>query len=261
VPPGPPGTLTKLRAVHPHSIPAGMTVSDDGRYLYVAEGGTLAVLDAPSDMHVEIKFAPVSSLGLRAVELELDPDADLEAPSNAYLYVAAGREGLWVMGADPGASVTLPASRIDDALDTGGQTSDRWCNDVDFIQWGTTDYLLALFAEKDASRLRLYKLQHARNVLGPQETGNEIAAEVNVAVDLADVDEDPEPDEVHLYVPVARVGLEVLKFTPGPGQNLTKIGHIDLPNGEAGVRIRDDGVERTLLVGDAKSGVRIYEYQ
>jgi len=40
-----------------------------------------------------------------------------------------------------------------------------------------------------------------------------------------------------------------------------KIDHIELPYGQTGIRIRDDGVERTLLVGDSKSGLRIFEYR
>jgi len=54
----------------------------------------------------------------------------------------------------------------------------------------------------------------------------------------------------------------VLRFNPvlSPPNRLEQIDHIELPYGEAGIRIRDDGTERTLLVGDSKSGLRIFEY-
>jgi len=80
-----PRTFSKLRSVHPHSIPAGMTASSDGRYLFVAEAGTLAVIDSPSGLHDEIKFAPVSGQGVRPVELALDPDGDLDLPRQLRL--------------------------------------------------------------------------------------------------------------------------------------------------------------------------------
>ena len=202
---GPDRILNELVAVHPYSSPGAMTSTPDGNYLYVAEGGSIAIIQADpghpgAAIHYENprKRRPVSSRGVLPVNMVLDPDITLPRGEIGYeptygpndlLYIAGGRDGLWVMQADV-AAPTQPnlAFRVDDATIVGvnpDQDSRRWCSDVDLITLGTpgneTTYLLALFAAKDDSELRMYNLADVRNVvqaglISGNETGHEIVA-------------------------------------------------------------------------------------
>jgi hypothetical protein len=230
--------MTELEAVHPHSLPGPVTSTPDGGILYVAEAGVLAVIEADqaSSHKKPIKPPePISSLGVRAVELRLDPDAELE-----LLYVAGGRNGLWIMEADPDPmSGPLLATRID-AGDTGsgGRT---WCNDIDFLEHEGTTYLVALFAHKLCSRVRLYPLNSVRALLDPttspsyQETGNELTALVDVGVGGNCSFVTPRSvsfgygltvDGTNVYVALGSYGVQRVRF---PGTTITTFQVTDGP--------------------------------
>lgn len=184
--------LSRLEAVHAHSVPGPIASSADGSYLFVAEAGVMAVIEtATPTTFVMPKLARISSRGVRAVELSLDPGADLTEEGNAgtaasMLYVAGGRQGLWVMQADPRPGMGMPAARIDDAANAtqpSGPDSRRWCNDVDVLELGSTHYLVALFSQWGCSHVRFYRLTDARDVLAAhpgEETGNELPAALEV---------------------------------------------------------------------------------
>lgn len=83
-----------------------------------------------------------------------------------------------------------------------------------------------------------------------------------LAVHLADTDDDGTPDEVQIYVAVARVGIEVLRFDPtGTPSFLEEYDHIETPSGSAGIRIRELPLtgEIDLLVSERNSGLRVFE--
>jgi len=166
-----------LIAVHPNSVPHGMASTPDGDTLYVAEGGAVAFLDAV--LH-EIKIERVSSMGVMAVRMELDPQA--AQPGSNLLHIAGGRFGYWVMDATVSGTGNR-AARIDDA--DGSADSRRWCNDVGFIRVGSTIYVAVTFAEKAESKLRLYRIDDVRAVFNDfpgDETGHEVTPAVEVAL-------------------------------------------------------------------------------
>jgi len=177
-----PPIFDELQAVHPNSVPGALATREnpDGSHtLYVAEGGALAFIAAenPSSYQNEIKIVPISSMGVQPVRLLPDP-----VNGGDLLFIAGGRFGLWVMDANDSPSSGNPAARIDDAEDAANpsvQNSRRWCCDVEVVSTAGQDYLLALLAEKDSSRLRAYPLGDARDVLlqhQTNETGHELAA-------------------------------------------------------------------------------------
>jgi len=199
--------LNELVAVHPYSSPGAMTSTPDGNYLYVAEGGSIAIIEADPGHPGAVtnyknprKRRPVSSRGVLPVNMVLDPDITLPQAEIGYeptygpndlLYIAGGRDGLWVMQAD----VTAPAQpnlafRVDDATIVGPsaeQDSRRWCSDVDLITLGNPPnektYLLALFAAKDDSQLRMYDLDAVRAIASSgSETGTEIFAHTETTI-------------------------------------------------------------------------------
>src|SRR5690606_25968640 len=117
-----------------------------------------------------VKSFTVSSLAIAPIAMVLDPDADVEsqvpAGENDWLYVAAGRDGLWMVQADPRSTTTNLAVRIDDSFSGNHLEQDnrRWASALDFATVGETEYLLVLFAAKDDSYLRLYELDQLRSV-------------------------------------------------------------------------------------------------
>ncbi len=177
-------------AVHAPSRPTGLLVSKSGRFVYAGEGGMIAVLE-PTDaaaMRTAVKRFPVSSRGILPVAMALDPLLDVEEaagdPADALLFVAAGRDGLWIVGADPREGYPNPAVRVDDSGNTNptSQMGRRWACDLDFATVGGVDYLLCLFAKADQSRLRLYRLSDLRNLFttAQGETGQELAPALQV---------------------------------------------------------------------------------
>lgn len=69
-------TLSQLHAVHANSVPGPFTTRPDGSILFVAEAGVVAVIDATDQGSYEEpeKIVPISSQGVRALELALDPE-------------------------------------------------------------------------------------------------------------------------------------------------------------------------------------------
>jgi len=188
--------FTLLQAVHGNSVTGPETSTPDGAVLLVAESAVLAFIDASDPLSYEspLRIEPISSFGVRAVDLMLDPAADLGDSSldpNDLVYVAGGRMGLWAMQAHPTAGSALAAVRLDDAVDAadfGIQSSRRWCNNLGRIQVGSRNYLLALFAQKSCNKLRAYDLTRARSALASgvdagEETGYEILPDVEVCLD------------------------------------------------------------------------------
>lgn len=150
----------------------------------------IAVLE-PTDtasMRTPVKRFPVSSRGILPVALALDPLFDVEATegdaADALMYVAAGRDGLWIVSADPREGYPNPAVRVDDSGNTNptSQMGRRWACDVDFATVDGVDYLLCLFAKADQSRLRLYRLSDLRNLFATAqgEMGQELAPALQV---------------------------------------------------------------------------------
>jgi len=174
--------LDELVAYYPYGPSYTMTSTPDGNYLYVGEGCSIAVILAdpsasnPDDNYKDpIKRSPIGSTGVLPVKLLLDPDASTTPAFGAHdlLYIAGGRDGLWAMQADT-QTETQPnrAVRIDDATvenSTSDQDSRRWCDDLDYITLGENGeqvtYLVALFGQKDGSRLRLYNLDVVRSAV------------------------------------------------------------------------------------------------
>lgn len=172
------------------SLPAAMAASPSGRYLYAGEGGVIAVLDTQvsGGMSNPIKAFQVSSLGIVPIAMRLDPTADIEAGgepgSTDLLYVAAGRDGLWVVHADRRPNEPNRAIRIDDSGNANPATQNgrRWACDIEFATVNGVDYLLCLTSRKNQSRLRLYRLSDLRSIAQtcPGETGCEIGPAVQV---------------------------------------------------------------------------------
>ncbi|MFT7676828.1 MAG: hypothetical protein ACI8QC_000804 [Planctomycetota bacterium] len=107
------------------------------------------------------KKVRVGTKGVLAARMLLDPLAQTEPTngSNDYLYIAAGRDGLWFMQADV-SSTTNEAWLIDDSgnANVATQNSRRWCSDVDVMTIDGERYLVATFGKKSKSRLRVYRL-------------------------------------------------------------------------------------------------------
>ena len=184
--------MDELVAAHPYSIPGPITSSPDGDYVYAAEGGAIALLYADharwTDARLRAAYetplwrAPVGHAGVTPIEMLPDPDASWDGKSDAedLLYLAAGRDGLWVMQASE--DLELPrAFRVDDSdgRDAATQTSRQWCNDVKVLDLGGARYVLALFACRGGSNLRIYELPAVRGVAARglregQETGHEL---------------------------------------------------------------------------------------
>ncbi len=195
----------ELTAVHPFGPTGPVECDADGTHVFAAEGCAIAFLDASCEPRFEndetcaggpglpSKRIGISSRGVLGCELLLDPNADLSDPQAPNrLYVAGGRDGLWVMRADPGFGSPNPAARIDDAWDAAdlaGQGSRRWCHDLETISIGGESYLLALFAARSDTHLRLYSLVQLRSIplsMDPAnpspETGNEVLPVVDLAL-------------------------------------------------------------------------------
>ncbi|MDA1349253.1 MAG: hypothetical protein O3A47_10400 [Chloroflexi bacterium] len=166
-----------------------MTCTPDGRWVFSAEGGKVAFLDvydeqtqAYTDQDLTTingtKKVPLGEFGVLASKLLLDPEAAAVPTGDDLLYVAAGRDGLWIFQADVDSGVENRAWRVDDSGngDPSSQGGHRWCTDVAVMTVEGVDYLLATYAKKGESRLRVYELQKVRDigVLANSEVGHEI---------------------------------------------------------------------------------------
>jgi hypothetical protein len=186
--------MDELVAVHPYSWPGQVTTSPDGSYAYAAEGGAVALILADPNVTTvpwentnyvtPIWRAPVGSLGVTPIEMVLDPEAtwDDVSDSKDLLYIAGGRDGLWVMEASE-ANTSPRAFRADDSGDSNPayQAGRKWCNDIKLLELGGKTYVLALFAGVDRSNLRIYTIESLRAVAAAgNETGGEIAPQRTV---------------------------------------------------------------------------------
>ena len=187
--------MDELLTVHSPGAAGAFTSSPGGRYIYAGEGGTVvAFLGDPSAPNPKDNYetplwqVPVGKLGVTPIEMILDPGMAWTEPINtndpyAFLIIAGGRDGLWIMDANPAnysptGSGSHHAYRVDDSGNSNPSTQNgiKWCNDVKLLTLESKTYVLALFAGRGRSNLRIYDLDDLRNIasLGA-ETGNEIA--------------------------------------------------------------------------------------
>lgn len=192
----PAAPLDRQAGVHPYSTPGVQFSTDDGRWIFSAEGGAVAFIEFGTSgpgtadpaslrqaMPVETKRVPLGALGVLAADLVLDPEADLSddgalggpGPEDTrdLLYVAGGHLGLWAMEAHPGAFHANRAVRLDDAHTAGAPhgDSERFCTAVATARLGSLDVLLALFARADDNVLRVYDLDEARQAMTAASAG------------------------------------------------------------------------------------------
>lgn len=164
---------------HTPSVGRAFTSSHDGKWLFHSEGGTMVFIKANAtngnidedDYRIESKLKRVGT-GPREVlvaKMILDPAADPEPgplannPAN-LLYMACGRDGLWIMEADVDPTAVNQAWPVDDSGNDSdlNQNSRRWCADVGLCQVQGVDYLAAIFTKKGHSVLRVYSLAQVR---------------------------------------------------------------------------------------------------
>ena len=151
------------------------------------------------------KRVSIGKRGVLPVQMLLDPEASpipgpLTGNDKDLIYIAAGRDGLWMMEADTTTTVVNRVWRIDDSgnQDPAEQQSLRWCSDIGFMKVNGVDYLAAIFGKMGGSRLRLYRLESLRDLpsqAGNSETGYELAPskQVNLTTNPAAVPAIPEP--------------------------------------------------------------------
>jgi hypothetical protein len=247
--------LDDLKGTYPFAPQRGATSTPDGRYFFIAEGGSVAICDtvdgagAPNQpgMETELKRPVVGRHGAMPVRILLDPEAQdppIDGP-NDVLYLPAGRSGFWVMGADvrPGVGFPNPATRIDDSgnNDPQVQKSRRWCSDVAWFEVGGVKYLAVLFQKVDQNRLRIYDMNAVRAVAnsGGPETGQELQALLDVKLN-----KHPSPATIYsLATPAAEVMSGSLAL--GLDVDVVDADTVDLyvamgPHGLAKVRVADN---------------------
>ena len=178
------------------SIARSFTTTSGGEWLYLSEGATLVFFDLTGDAQASFdqidgaKRVPLGKMGLMPDVMLLDPQANaiptLPAGGGAHhdlLYIASGRNGLWVMeafvGSGPPGYEENYTWRIDDSgnQDPAEQESRRWCSDAKTMRVAGKDYLLALFAKKSGSRLRVYDLDQVRAVAQRDANGARVNSE------------------------------------------------------------------------------------
>jgi len=188
--------LSEQKAVYGPSIARSFTTTSGGEWLYLSEGATLVFFDLTGDAQASFdqmdgaKRVPLGMKGLMPDVMLLDPEANaiptLPVGGGLHhdlLYIASGRDGLWVMEAFVGDGPPLYeenfAWRIDDSgnQDPAEQESRRWCGDVNTVRVAGKDYLLALFAKKSGSRLRVYDLDQVRAVAQRDSSGARVWSE------------------------------------------------------------------------------------
>ncbi len=184
--------MNRLVAVHPFSAPGALAATEDAAWAFVGEGGALAILrTTASGFAVPAARRPIGTVGVVPVELLVDPDANPDDPAAPnFVYVAGGRDGLWITSADPDYAPAFPSARVDDSGSGNvlvGQRSRRWCCDVGLMTLAGQRYLVALFSRKNKNKLRVYRLSDVRAVLnGSAETGNELDPLWNVGLNDRD---------------------------------------------------------------------------
>ena len=165
----------KVRTSFPMSVPNAMGVSDDGDWIYAGEGGSIAFLDTTlpngGGYGNVAERVPISRYGARPAKILFDPGPGSGREDDA-LIICAGRSGLWVMDAHPSGS-THRAAIVDDSgngvLTT--QNGRRFCNDAVIFTVDGVDYVAAIFARRNGSRLRIYDLASVRGVLASTPAG------------------------------------------------------------------------------------------
>ena len=198
-----PQALDELAAVAPGSYPTAQIMTDDGEWIFSAEGGAMAfiylgnahpgntVFPQPPLLQLQpmpsaIKRVQVGTLGVITADLALDPALDLVddpvtlpkgtepdayiPPDEDYadlIYIAGGHLGLWAMEAHPVDEYMNRAVRIDNSgdLDPTTQNSNRFCTDVEVVEIEGEHFLVALFARKDDNILRVYRLQDVHSAM------------------------------------------------------------------------------------------------
>ena len=191
--------LVEVQGAYASSRLRALTCTPDGRWIYEAEGGRLVLIDTWDEIAGRnsldgfagpggSKSFQVGARGVLASALALDPDAASE-PGDGHsdlVYVAGGRDGVWAVQADTAPDRQNRAWRIDDSgdLQPGSQGGRRWCSDVATARVGDQLYLVALFAKKNGSRLRLYPLDAVRALAasGQAELGGELQPILQVSL-------------------------------------------------------------------------------
>ena len=194
-PPHPTQEADALATARGFGTPGALTGTEDGAFLFVAEGAAISTIEPGGSSSPDLQFDnPVDRFQLgqaqpHVVRMRLDPCADIGDCSSLavdglcyrnYLLLAAGHNGLWIADADIAPGVANRVARVDDSGDTpGAQDSDRHCNDVDVFTLCGQRFVVASFASREDSQLRFYRLSDVRRVLGgnpagTEETGREI---------------------------------------------------------------------------------------
>ena len=248
-------------AVHPRSRMRGMATSRDAEWIYISEGGMLTVIKSTDDFgqYAEEGFrepfghkqSSMGEYGVLASRMMLDPEADDDPGPNVpgvlpknLLYVAGGRDGLWVVEADVTPGNPTRAWRIDDSGNTNPatQNSRRWCADVDVVTVQGVDYLVAVFGKKSGSRLRFYELDVVRDradvANGWPEMGGGVELVADLQVSLRDHPFPPNdyPETYGRSVAVS-MGVDVDRSTPG--QETADVYVAMVHHGIARVRVAD----------------------
>ncbi|MEM9381796.1 MAG: hypothetical protein AAGB93_17710 [Planctomycetota bacterium] len=195
-PPFPAQQADRLSTARGFGTPGAITGTEDGAFLFVAEGAAISSIEPGGSSDPDIQFDnPVDRFELGAtqphvVRMAMDPRADIGDGSSLvadgvcyrnYLFLATGHNGLWIADADIAPGLENRVARVDDSSDTPGvQDSDRHCNDVDVFTLCGRTFVVASFASREDSQLRFYRLSDVRRVLGGDpcgtaETGREIA--------------------------------------------------------------------------------------
>ncbi len=206
--PPPSNVFDDVAAVYPFSQPNAFVATDNGDWLFLGEGGSIAFVDfrglnpsaatggAQQDMPLPSKRQQIGTLAPLPAEMVLDPAADLsdddvtQLPdandANDIVYIAGGNLGLWAIEAHPGSQHENVAVRLDDSgdRDVTTQHSKRFCTSVATAKIAGVDCLIALFAKAESNVLRIYRLSDAR-----------------AAMAAARASTDPKPDLGHEIAP------------------------------------------------------------
>ncbi len=191
--------LTQPTGAHPYSLVRAVASTPDASWLFVGEGGTVAIQDARATTYAGAAGGPslppakvvqvgrpgvVSAALLPHPELDFDVDTDGDGIAENdvvdVLFVAGGQLGLWMLAVDPRPGAPNRAMRIDDQGNPlnpiSEQNSRRFCNQLALVDVGDTTYLAATFGKKDQSHLRLYSLAAvtARFATAAAEVGFEL---------------------------------------------------------------------------------------
>ena len=231
-----PEPLTEQFVAHTPSRMRGMTSTVDGKWMFQSEGGTMVFILTHDGMsYTDVGFkkidgekrVPMGRKQVIASRVILDPGADTEpgpvtSTSPNLLYLAAGRDGLWMMEADVDTSVENAAWRVDDSgniTDVTTQNSRRWCSAVATMTVEGNEYLLALFARKGQSRLRVYPLDLVRAIADPSAGNPELDSEILPALQVnLGVHPNAPPGSAKTYGRSVSLNMDVDQFDDVPGQ-------------------------------------------